>query len=87
MYCERGLGGKFSKKNIEAVEIENDNDEYSTWNVTITYKDEGQKYVLGSGSHAKKKEAEQMAAKASIEILNKSGYVKEEDPIYKKINQ
>ena len=87
MYCERGLGGKFSKKNIEAVEIENQNDEYSTWNVTITYKEAGQKYVLGNGKHAKKKEAEQMAAKASIEILNKSGYVKEEDPIYKKINQ
>lgn len=87
MYCDRGLGGKFSKKNIEATETENPNDEYSTWNVTITYTDAGKKYVLGSGSHAKKKEAEQMAAKSSIKILNDIGYIKEEDPIYKQIKK
>jgi len=87
MYCDRGLGGKFSKKNVEATEVENDHDEYSIWNVTITYKEEGIKYTLGSGSHAKKKEAEQMAAKESIRILNEGGFVKEEDPIYEQINQ
>lgn len=86
MYCDRGLGGKFSKKNIEAKEKENENDEYSTWKITVVYSHEGEKYTLGSGCHAKKKEAEQMAAKASIKILNESGYIKEEDPIYKKIN-
>lgn len=87
MYCDRGLGGKFSKKNIEAVETENQNDEYTTWNITVVYKEGGRKYTLGSGSHAKKKEAEQRAASESIRLLNESGYTKEEDSIYKKINQ
>ena len=87
-YCDKGLGDKFTKKNIEATEIENEDDEYSIWNVTIVYKNEnGKKITLGKGNHSKKKDAEQIAAKESIRILNEMGYNKEEDPIYKEINK
>tara|TARA_Y100001972_G_scaffold81750_1_gene99416 strand:+ start:2771 stop:3682 length:912 start_codon:yes stop_codon:yes gene_type:complete len=87
-YCDKGLGDKFTKKNIEATEIENEDDEYSIWEVTIVYKNEnGKKIILGKGNHSKKKDAEQIAAKESIRILNEMGYNKEEDPIYKEINK
>lgn len=81
------FGGKFSKKNITAVDVENDNNEYSTWNVSITYTKNGRKQTIGKGSHAKKKDAEQMAAKESIKTLNEMGYIKEVDPIYEEINK
>ena len=81
------FGGKFSKKNISAIDIENENNEYSTWNVDISYTKDGKKHIIGSGSHAKKKDAEQIAAKESIKKLNDLGFIKDVDPIYNEINK
>ena len=81
------FGGKFSKKNITAVDVENENNDYSTWNVDISYTKNGKKEIIGRGSHPKKKAAEQFAAKESIKKLNELGYIKEVDPIYDEINK
>lgn len=81
------FGGKFSKKNIHATEIENECDEYSIWNVSISYVKNGENIILGKGKHSKKKEAEQLASKDSIKKLNKLGYSKDVDSIYKEINK
>ena len=78
---------KFSKKNIHATEIENEHDEYSMWNVSISYVKNGKNIILGKGKHSKKKEAEQLASRDSIKKLNKLGYSKDVDSIYKEINK